>query len=151
MMQGEKMSGGAWTVCATVITLALVGCYQHTVQVGAGAPRGQVVYDQWTNHWLFGLVSPEADIYLEDICPSGNATIHGEVTFLNGLVSALTSGIYSPTTVTVRCASGSDEDLDLDETDVEAIVSDPAFLDWVEAVSPELLDEAEQAQMLLQQ
>ena len=151
MMKGTKTRLGARTAYAAVCALALVGCYQHTIQVGAGAPRGRIVYDHWTHHWLWGLVSPSEDIYLSDLCPSGNATIRGEATFLNGLVSALTSGIYSPTTVTVRCASGGSEDLELDEDAVEEIVSDPAFLDWVGAVSPELLEKATEAQRFLQQ
>lgn len=151
MTQGAKTPRKTRTLCAAMVAVALAGCYRHTIHVGAGAPRGLVVYDHWTHHWLFGLVNPEEDIYIEDVCPSGNATIRGEATFLNGLVSALTSGIYSPTTVTVRCDSGSSQDLDLNETDVATIVSDPAFLDWVDAVSPELLDEAKQGQLLLQQ
>ena len=36
-----------------------------------------------------------------------------------------------------------------DEEDIARIVSEPTFLDWIEAVAPDLLQEAEDAQQLL--
>lgn len=150
MMRTNEMGRVLRGLVAPVAVFALVGCYQHTYHVGSGAPTGSLVYENWTNHWLWGLVSPEEAVVLDAVCPSGNATIRSETTFLNGLVSALTSGIYTPTTVQVRCDTGSNGDLDLDATGVARIVSDPAFLDWVEAVAPELVAEAEAAQQLLQ-
>ena len=127
--------------CAVVVIAA--GCYEHTYYIGAGSPpEGAIVYDHWRHHWIGGLISPDHEMELAEVCPSGNATIKNEVTFLNGLVSALTTGIYSPTTVKVRCVTGRDADLGFDEGEVSEIVSDPAFLDWVEAVSPDLLEEA---------
>lgn len=138
---------GSLGVCTAVVVMA--GCYEHTYHVGAGAPTGTIVYDQWRHHWLAGLIDPDQEMALEEICPSGNATIKNEATFLNGLVTALIGVVYSPTTVTVRCVTGSDADLEFDEAQIAKIVSDPSFLDWVEAVSPELLEEATDAQLLL--
>ncbi len=129
--------------------LVLLGCFEHTITVGAGAPSGQVVHQEWDHHWLGGLIDPDQELELQEVCPSGNATIHGEMSFLNGLVGILTGGIYMPTTVTVRCDTGQNAEFDLDEEDVARIVSDPAFLDWVEAVAPDLLEAAEDAQQLL--
>ena len=129
--------------------LVLGGCFEHTFTLGAGAPAGEVVHDEWDHHWLAGLIDPGQELELRDVCPSGNATIHGEMSFLNGLVGILTGGIYMPTTVTVRCDTGASADFDLDDEDVARIVSDPAFLDWVEAVAPDLLEAAEDAQQLL--
>ena len=39
------------------------------------------------------------------ICPRGWAEIHTETSFVNGLVEVLTFNIYSPQSVTVRCAA----------------------------------------------
>lgn len=114
-----------------------------------GAPHGDIVHDEWDHHWLGGLIDPDQELVLREICPSGKATIHEEVSFLNGLVALLTGEIYSPTTVTVRCDTGVSADFDLDEEDIARIVSDPTFLDWIEAVAPDLLQEVQDAQQLL--
>jgi hypothetical protein len=130
----------------TMVTAA--ACYQHQFHIGAGAPAGALVYDQWRHHWLWGLIDPNSELELRQVCPSGDATIEGEVTFLNGLVSALTSGIYSPTTVRVRCSgtrADSGLDVALDGDDVSRIVADPAFLPWVGDMIPDRLEEARSA------
>jgi hypothetical protein len=135
-------------VALAVIAIAATACYHHTFTVGAGAPGGTLVHDEWRHHWLWGLVDPDSELELRQVCPSGDATIEGQVTFLNGLVSALTSGIYSPTTVRVRCSGTSADagvDVDLDAGAVERIVSDPAFLPWVHDALPARLDEARSA------
>jgi len=148
MRTGERQWGRWSALGALAAAVTMAGCYEHTYHIGAGAPTGTVVYDQWRHHWIAGLISPGDEMALDDVCPSGNATIEQEMTFLNGLVSALTSGIYSPTTVRVKCATGR-ADLDIDPEAIEAFVSDPEFLEWVEAVTPELLDEATRAQQQL--
>lgn len=132
------------------LMLAMGGCYEHTFTVGGGAPHGPVVYDHWQNYWLGGLIG-HTRMDIEDLCPSGRATIEAEQTFLNGLVSALTSGIYTPTTLKVRCAEGRRADVNLDAADVEAIVSDASFRDWVGREMPERLDEVAAAQAALQE
>jgi hypothetical protein len=111
------------------------GCYEHTVTVGAGAPRAPVVLDQWENFWLGGLIG-HVKVDVERMCPSGNATVEAKQTFLNGLVTALTSGIYSPTTLRVRCENGRRADVDLDAADVATLVTDASFARWVRAVEP---------------
>ena len=125
-------------------------CYEHTFHVGAGAPAGPVVYQEWQSSWLAGLIG-ERTIQVNRECPSGNATIHDEQTFLNGLVSVLTSGIYSPTTVTIRCAGGRSGDLELTEGEVMTILASPRFLERVEDLLPDRLGEAELGVRALQQ
>jgi hypothetical protein len=66
--------------------------------VGQGAPGAPVVYEEWQQKWLAGLIG-DTNLDVEQRCPSGNATIHDEHTFLNGLVGILTPGIFTPTTV----------------------------------------------------
>ncbi len=111
------------------------GCFEHTYTVGAGAPTGPVVYGEWQNHWLGGLIG-ERTHELSEVCPSGNATIHDEQTFLNGLVTALTGGIYAPTTVTIRCSTGQSAQLQLSRKEVISILTAPAFRERVETVLP---------------
>ena len=137
-----------------VIGLGLVivtaGCYEHTFTVGQGAPMGPVVYQEWQNQWLGGLIG-DRDHDIGQLCPSGNATIHDEQSFLNGLVQVLTGGIYSPTTVTIRCASGRSEDIDLTRGEVMAIVTSTAFMQRVERLLPDRLEETQLGVRALQQ
>jgi hypothetical protein len=131
---------------SAVFLLTGAACYKHTYIVGAGAPDGPLMHDEWRHHWLWGLISPDKELALRDVCASGDATIETEMTFLNGLVSALTGGIYSPTTVKVRCV-GATVILELDDADVARIVADPRFLSWVAERAPDRLAEAREAQL----
>jgi len=124
------------------------GCFEHTIQVGGGAPRGPVVYDHWEHFWLSGLVG-HTRVDVEQRCPSGRATIEMKQTFLNGLVSGLTSGIYTPTTLRVRCGDGSRASLELSAEDVAQIVAGDAFEAWVAAELPERLHEVAEARATL--
>ena len=136
------MSGIGRMAAAAGLVMVTAGCYEHTYTVGRGAPAGPIVYEEWQNHWLGGLIGHDTH-ELETVCPSGNATIHDEQSFLNGLVSALTGGIYSPTTVRIRCATGQRLDLELSEDDVLRILTAPAFMDRVQSLMPGRLDEAQ--------
>jgi hypothetical protein len=113
---------------AVLLTASLAGtaCYRHTIIVGNGAPTGRLLYDHWENFWIFGLVN-DTTLNVKDICPSGNATIEARRTFLNGLVSALTSGIYTPTTLRLRCDDGRVAQIQLSADDVHRIVTDARF------------------------
>jgi len=80
---------------------------------------------------------------VESLYPSGNATIHDEYSFLNGLVGALTAGIYTPSTVKVRCRTGASGDFDLSGDQVSEILTSPGFLQRVERFMPARLEEAQ--------
>jgi hypothetical protein len=133
--------------------LFLAGCFQHTYTLGAGAPDGALVYKAWHHHWLFGLIRPEYqnEVLVSEVCPSGQATIHEETTFLNGLIDALIGIIYSPTTVTIKCEDGSKATLELDEEEVAEILHDPLFLEILAERLPLRLAEAREAQAGLPQ
>ena len=149
-MSGKKtMRGAGATLAGALLLLTLTACYEHTITTGAGAPHGPVVYDHWENFWLGGLIG-EAEYDIQEICPSGDATIEAYQSFLNGLVTGLTGGLYSPTTVKIRCRTGGRAELHLDEADVQRITTDERFLEAVEAALPERADEVRQAQALLQ-
>ena len=125
-----------WRMMAVVgLVLVLASCYEHTYTVGGGAPASPVVYGEWQHHWLGGLIG-ERTHEMGEICPSGNATIHDEQTFLNGLVTALTGGIYAPTTVTIRCSTGQSAQLQLSKKEIVSILTAPAFRERVETVLP---------------
>lgn len=128
-----------------VLLVGTSGCYKHVFNVGSGAPSAPVAEEEWRHHWLWGLVSPDNVLELSEVCSSGNATIEAEQHFLNGLVAALTGGIYSPTTVRVRCADGT-ASLDLDAEEVARIVSAPELLVWVGEAMPDRLREVTRAQ-----
>ena len=128
---------------AAALTLIIVttGCFEHTYTMGQGASAAPVVYDEWHSQWLGGLIG-ERNLDINVLCPSGNATIHDEQSFLNGLVTVLTTGIYSPTTVKVRCEGGRSADVDLSRQEVIGIITAPAFLERIEAMVPERIEEA---------
>ena len=132
---------------AATLALTLTACLQHTYTIGAGAPAGKQVYKNWHHHWLFGLIRSEhqEELVLANYCPSGNATIHEETSFVNGLVDILTWFIYSPTTVTILCDDGTQAEIALSADDVERIVRDPLFPRYVAEVAPARLAEVDAA------
>ncbi len=134
-------------LAAAALALALTGCLQHTVSIGTGAPEGALVYKNWHHHWLFGLIRPEhqEELDLAAVCPSGNATLHEETSFVNGLVDALTWFIYSPTTVTILCDDGTETEIALSAGDVSRVIHDPRFPELVAEVAPARLAEAQAA------
>ena len=93
-----------FTVMIVLFFVLLSGCYRHAYNIGVGAPEGPIVYDSWQHKFIFGLANLDDEaINLEKLCPSGNATVKNRMTFLNGLVMILTSGIYSPSYIKIRC------------------------------------------------
>jgi hypothetical protein len=83
--------------------LALGACYHVIVDTGLPA-NGTKIEKPWANSFIFGLVPPPV-VESAGKCPNGVAKVETQQTFLNGLVSALTSGIYTPWSITVSCAS----------------------------------------------
>ena len=89
---------------AVALGLTLSGCFHQVVQTGR-TPGTTVVKKPWTATWLWGIV-PAKPIDVTRDCPSGIATVETKQTFMNGLVGAVTLGIFTPRDVTVTCASG---------------------------------------------
>lgn len=90
-------------LCALVLMVS--GCYRQVVQTGR-TPTSTVIDRPWTHTWLWGLVAA-TPIDVTTQCRSGIATVVTEQTFMNGLVTVLTLGIYGPRHVTITCATGS--------------------------------------------
>ena len=89
-----------------VVALALLtaGCFHQKVHSGL-TPSETIVEKQFVATWLWGIV-PAEPIDVRQQCPSGVATVETQQSFLNGLVGALTLGIYSPQRLLVTCATG---------------------------------------------
>ena len=67
------MGRGSWAtgtgIAALLLLVPLAGCFQHTYTVGAGAPTGRVAYSQWRHHWIGGLISPDHEMDVQEVCP----------------------------------------------------------------------------------
>lgn len=83
--------------------LLFAGCYQAKVTTNKAA-GDKVVQKKWASSFIFGLVPATVDV--SDECPNGISSAQRKFSFLNGLVSQLTFGIYLPQNVKVTCASG---------------------------------------------
>jgi Bor protein len=116
-----------------VLALTSAGCFKHTYSTGTGGDTAaEPKYSEWHTHWLGGTIG-EGNASVSEVCPSGNATIKDEVSFVNGLVGGITLGIYYPTTVEIYCGSKTAK-VDLSAEDVRAIANDPRTRLWLEDV-----------------
>lgn len=88
------------------LALCLPACFRTTLRSGSPVARTPIEYDdKWHSGLVFGIAELSGPYDLHTACPRGWSEIHTETTFLNGLVQALTNNIYSPQSITVRCAS----------------------------------------------
>lgn len=82
--------------CAMLLT----SCYSYTSVVGKGA-QGNNKTTHW-NHYLIGGLAP---VSVSDSKQMANGAedydVHTRQSFVNGLISGLTFGIYTPTVTTV--------------------------------------------------
>lgn len=80
-------------------------CFTTTLRSGEPANAARLENDRrWHHGVLWGIAELSGPYDLKKLCPNGWAEITTETSFLNGLLSMLTSDIYSPQTVTVRCS-----------------------------------------------
>lgn len=98
-MRGKRL----WL--SLVLAGSLSACFHQTVQTGL-SPGATVIDMPWVKTWIFGLIPPE-EIDVRSQCPSGTATVETERSFMNGLVGAVTFGIFTPVHVRITCATGS--------------------------------------------
>lgn len=89
-----------------LVLFSTSACYHAEVVTGRPA-SDQVVEKEWVLGFVGGLVVPN-EINVEEECPYGVARVETKLSFLNQLVAALTSGIFTPMHVTVTCASSFD-------------------------------------------
>ena len=122
-----------------VIFVGVVGCHRHSFVVGSGgnlnvAPK----YSHWHAHWLFGLIGEET-VEAKSVCPSGNATVKDQMSFLNGLVALFIGIVYSPTEVEIFCDdSGRSAKLMLSPEQMQKLALRPEVQEWIRFEDPEL-------------
>jgi len=122
-----------------VIFVGVVGCHRHSFVVGSGgnlnvAPK----YSHWHAHWLFGLIGEET-VEAKSVCPSGNATVKDQMSFLNGLVALFIGIVYSPTEVEIFCDdSGRSAKLMLSPEQMQKLALRPEVQEWIRSANPEL-------------
>lgn len=90
-----KIMGGV-LLCSSLLT----SCYTYTSVVGEGAKGNQVV-TKWNHYVVYGLAPVDVSDSKAMSDGATNYTVKTEQSFVNGLVSALTFGLYTPTTTTV--------------------------------------------------
>jgi len=88
-------------VGAILISSVLSSCYINTTVVGAGAQGNQEV-TKWNHYLLLGLAAVDVSDAKAMAGNADNYSVTTKQSFLNGLVSGVTFGIYTPTTTTVR-------------------------------------------------
>ncbi|WP_431608815.1 Bor family protein [Chryseobacterium sp. 'Rf worker isolate 10'] len=81
-------------------SILLTSCYSYTSVVGKGA-IGVEKTNKWNHYFVEGLIPASVSDSNKLANGSENYTVHTRQTFLNGLISAVTFGIYTPTTTTV--------------------------------------------------
>jgi hypothetical protein len=83
------------------ISALMTSCYTLTYSVGSGAKTGVEVKEK--NHYLiFGLAPIKTSDPTKMAGDAKDYTVTIQHTFIDGLLNALTGGIYTPTTTIVR-------------------------------------------------
>ena len=81
-------------------SMLLTSCHSYTSIVGNGA-QGNSQTTKW-NHYLIGGLAPVGVSDSKQMAGGAeNYTVQTRRSFVNGLVAAITFGIYSPSTTTV--------------------------------------------------
>ena len=97
----------ATILCVTLAasaTLSLAsGCYRHRFYDSKATAQPYPASSEWHHHFLWGLINASSDVAIEEICPTGAAEIQSWIGPLQAILSYLTVGIYTPTTVRVFC------------------------------------------------
>lgn len=81
-------------------SMLLTSCYSYTSVVGKGA-QGHNQTTQWNHYVIYGLAPVGVSNSKQMADGAEDYTIHTRHSFVNGLVAAITFGIYTPTTTTV--------------------------------------------------
>lgn len=86
---------------AFTASILLTSCYSYTSVVGQGA-QGNTEITKW-NHYVIGGLAPVGVSNSKQMADGAkDYTVFTRQSFVNGLVSALTFGIYAPSTTTVK-------------------------------------------------
>lgn len=87
-----------------LLALGVGGCYHQVMESGLAA--GPTVLDIGSvNTGVFGLSGATVDV--RQHCPGGVAIVATEMSFMNGVLTGITLGLYTPRHVTITCAASS--------------------------------------------
>jgi hypothetical protein len=95
-------------IALAAAALLLGGCYHVTVEYMPSGPMQQssaapvVVEKPFSHSFVDGLVPP-AEVNVKDQCKQGVRKVETSQSFVNGLVSGITNGLYTPMSVKVTC------------------------------------------------
>ncbi len=78
----------------------LTSCFSYTTVVGKGAQGNQKV-TKWNHYLIEGLAPVSISDSKAMAGDAENYTVETKQTFVNGLIAAITFGIYTPTVTTV--------------------------------------------------
>ena len=84
-----------------LILLTFSSCYVHKNIIGDGAQKG-IVETAKQHNFLYGLLSGKTTDTQEMARGEDNYEVTTVHSFVDGLISALTGGLYNPTTVEVK-------------------------------------------------
>lgn len=102
------------------LLLSSSACFTTTLRSGKTANAPRLENDRrWHHGVIWGIAELSGPYDLKKICPNGWAEVTTETSFLNGLLTSLTSSIYTPQSVTIRCA-GEEAEPGEEEEETEA-------------------------------
>jgi hypothetical protein len=82
------------------VTIMMSSCYSYTSVVGKGA-QGTEKVTKWNHYVIAGLAPVGVSDSKEMAAGATDYNVYTRQSFVNGLVSVVTFGIYTPTTTTV--------------------------------------------------
>lgn len=87
---------------SALAVMMLAGCYKVTYV--SDKPMGETQTGS-QSFFIFGLAG-QANINVPQMCPNGAARLIVQQTFVDGLLGAITFGIYTPRSYELTCAKG---------------------------------------------
>lgn len=96
-MKGLKFTLSMAVLCSL---LFFSSCFQQRIIVGTG-PQGNTEVTEWNHYFIYGLAPAEVADVKVMAGDAENYEIWNRHSFVNGLIQAITFGIYTPTTTTV--------------------------------------------------
>ena len=83
-----------------VASILFTSCYSYTSVVGSGS-QGAEQTTEWNHYLVYGLIPMGVSDSKQMAAGDTDYTVHTRHSFVNGLLAAITFGIYTPTTTTV--------------------------------------------------
>lgn len=88
-------------IAAIAASVLLTSCYTYTTVVGKGAQGSQETVE-WNHYVIFGLAPVGVSDAQQMAGGAEDYTVTTQHSFITGLISGLTFGIYTPTVTKVK-------------------------------------------------